>query len=125
MKIYNHLLIYKGTYYSVYFHADKPKESSVYEYYKKCDYQTRANFLYLVKRLSDHGRIYDTSKFRIEDRINKIYAFKPKKERFFCFFENDKIIIVTSAYQKTRQKLDKNEVKKACKIRDLYFKGGK
>lgn len=121
MKTYDNFLIYKGIYYSVYFHADKTSLSDVYEYYKKCDASTRANLLYLVKRLSEHGQIYDASKFRIENKKYKIYAFKAKKQRFFCFFKENKIIIITSAYRKSGQKVSEKELRKAIKIQESYL----
>ena len=60
--------------------------------------------------------------FYAENKANKIYCFKPKKERFFCFFFIGKKIIITSAYRKKRQKLDKRELKKAIDIRNQYLK---
>lgn len=79
-------MVYKGDYFKVYFHAEGKDVSETYEYFEKCDSVTQASLLFLVKRIADKGRIYDETKFRIEDKENKIYAFKPKKERFFCFF---------------------------------------
>ncbi len=71
-------LVYDGKHYSVYFHANSSTLSEVFEYYEKCDMPTRANLLYLVQRIVDHGQIYDTTKFRIENKKNKIYAFFKK-----------------------------------------------
>ena len=71
--------------------------------------------------MADIGHIYDETKFRIEDKQNKIYCFKPRKERFFCFFFAGKKIIITSAYMKKKQKLDRKELVKAIQIRDEYL----
>lgn len=121
MKFYHQFLVYKGAHYSIYFHAEEKSVSRVYEYYKKCDDGTRASLLFLSKRIADIGHIYDTTKFRIEDKKNKIYAFKPKRDRFFCFFFVNKEIIITSAYRKRRQKLDLKELKKSVAIRNRYY----
>lgn len=118
---YENFLVYSGEYYSVYFHAEMKDSSSVNDYFESCDYVTQASLLFLVKRMADIGHIYDETKFRIEDRQNKIYCFKPKKERFFCFFVTGKKIIITSAYTKKGQKLGRNELKKAIQIRNEYF----
>ena len=118
---YDDFLVYSGEHYSVYFHAEIKNSSSVNDYYKSCDSVTRASLLYLIKRMCDIGHIYDTTKFRIENKENKIYCFKPKAERFFCFFFAGKKIIITSAYTKKRQKLDYNELGKAIKIRKEYL----
>lgn len=114
-------LIYGGEYYSVYFHAERRNFSEVHDYFESCDNVTQASLLFLVKRIADTGRIWDETKFRIEDKANKIYCFKPKRERFFCFFVVGKKIIITSAYRKKRQNLDRRELKKAIEIRGKYL----
>ena len=121
VNIFENFLIYKGEYFAVYFHAEAPGFSSINEYFKSCQDITRASLLFLVKRIADTGRIFDERKFRCEDKENKIYCFKPREERFFCFFIKDKRIIITSGYTKKEQKLDKNELAKAIKIRNEYF----
>jgi hypothetical protein len=113
-------LLYSGEHHSVFFHAESNEFSSVYDYYKDCDDATRASLLKLVKRISETGRIYDETKFRIEDKQHKIYCFKPKNERFFCFFFIGKKIIITSAYPKRKQKLDHRELEKAIRIKEQY-----
>ena len=120
---YEDFLIYGGEHYSAYFHAEAKDSSEVYDYFECRDDTTQASLLFLIKRMGDTGRIYDTTKFRIEDWDNKIYCFKPKKERFFCFFFTGKRIIITSAYTKKKQKLDRSEIRKAIQIRDKYFNG--
>ena len=118
---YEDFLIYSGERYAVYFHAEIKDSSGVNDYFESCDDVTQASLLFLVKRMADIGCIYDETKFRIEDRQNKIYCFKPRKERFFCFFFTGKKIIIASAYTKKRQKLDRHELKKAIQIRNKYF----
>jgi hypothetical protein len=94
---------------------------SAYPDHRSCGDVIRASLLFLIKRIADAGHIYDETKFRIEDKKNKIYCFKPKEERFFCFFFTGKKIIITSAYTKKRQKLDRNALRKAIQIRHEYF----
>ncbi len=122
MKLYSEFLLYEGDSYSVYFHAEDKKMSEVYDYFENCDDVTQASLLYLVKRMGNEGKIYDKTKFNIEDKKNKIYAFKPRQERFFCFFFMKKTIVITSAYRKKKQKLNKNELKKAVEIRKKYIR---
>jgi len=117
---YEDFLIYSGERYSVYFHAETRNSSSVHEYFESCDDLTQTSLLFLVKRMADVGHIYDTTKFRIEDREKKIYCFKPRRERFFCFFFKGKRIIIASAYTKKKQKLDRGELRKAIRIRSEY-----
>jgi len=121
LNYYENFLVYKGKHYAVYFHAEAKDSSSVNEYYRSCDDVIRASLLFLVKTIADIGRIYDETKFRIEDKQNKIYCFKPKEERFFCFFFTGRKIVITSAYMKKKQKLNRRELKKAIQIRREYF----
>jgi hypothetical protein len=114
-------LIYSGVEFEVFFHAESEGSSRVYEYYRNCDEVTRASLLYLIQRLADLGKIYDETKFRIENRQHKIYCFKPRQERFFCFFFRDQQIIITSGYTKKRQKMDHRELKKAIVIKKQYL----
>ena len=118
---YEDFLVYSGEHYSVYFHAGAKGLSDVNDYFEACEEVAQASLLFLVKRMADIGHIYDDTKFRIEDRRNKIYCFKPKRERFFCFFFTGKKIVITSAHTKKKQKLDRGELNKAIQIRRQYF----
>ena len=117
---YENFFVYSGERYSVFFHAEDSDSSKVFDYYQECDDVTRASLLYLVKRIADIGHIYDETKFRIEDKQHKIYCFKPRKERFFCFFFTGQKIIITSGHTKKKQKLDRNELRKAVEIQGAY-----
>ena len=119
---HENFLVYKGEYFAVYFHAETEASSSVYDYFESCDEVTQASLLFLAKTIADTGRIYDETKFRIEDKQNKIYCFKPREERFFCFFLAGRKMNITSAYTKKKQKLDRAELKKAIQIRREYLK---
>jgi hypothetical protein len=114
-------LVYAGEFYSVFFHAESDRFSTVQDYYKNCDDVTRASLLKLVVRISDTGRIYDETKFRVEDKQHKIYCFKPRDDRFFCFFYTGKKIIISSGYPKKKQKLDRRELEKARRIKEQYL----
>ncbi len=118
---YENFLVFSGGRFSVYFHAETSGSSQVNDYYNDCDDVTRASLLFLVKRIAETGHIYDETKFRIEDKQHKIYCFKPRKERFFCFFFKGQKIIITSGYTKKKQKLDRNELGLAIQIREEYF----
>ena len=45
--------------------------------------------------------------------------------RIFCFFDEGKLVIVTSAFQKKTQKTPKKEIKKALKIKEEYYESKK
>lgn len=52
------------------------------------------------------------SVYRIEDAANKIFAFKPRDERYFNFMTDGRRIIITNAYRKHSQKMGKVDVEK-------------
>jgi phage-related protein len=41
--------------------------------------------------------------------------------RVFCFFDNDKLVILLNGFQKKTQKTPKNEIEKAIKIMVEYY----
>ena len=41
--------------------------------------------------------------------------------RIFCFFDEEKLIIIENGFQKKTQKTPKNEIEKAVKIKSEYF----
>jgi phage-related protein len=41
--------------------------------------------------------------------------------RIFCFFDDNKLIIITNGFQKKTQKTPKKEINKALKIMEEYF----
>ena len=42
--------------------------------------------------------------------------------RVFCFFDNDKLVILLNGFQKKTQKTPKNEIEKALKLMSDYYK---
>lgn len=69
--------------------------------------------------MGDAGKIQDEEKFRNED--DQIYAFKPKPDRFLCFFIKGSKIIVTNAFEKKAAKLPPREKEKALKYKQDYI----
>ncbi len=41
--------------------------------------------------------------------------------RVFCFFDNDKLVILLNGFQKKTQKTPKNEIEKALKLMTEYY----
>lgn len=64
------------------------------------------------------ARFSDQTKFNYED--DQIYAFKPKPDRFLCFFYQGKRIVITNAFRKKQDKLPANEKQRALKNRKDY-----
>ena len=110
---------YNGDAYTIEWYFDEKHYSDALEYYNQLTVQERIQLLKLFKRIGDSGEIHDKTKFRYEE--DKIYAFKPKPDRFLCFFYEGRKIIVTNGFRKKQQKLPIGEKENALKKRDSYI----
>ena len=120
-------VLYRGEKFQVEFYFTGKGEMPAKEYFDATDQRIQVKLLALVKYIANNGRLFDETKFRLVDRKEKIYEFKPKEERFFNFFWEGKRIIITSAYRKKGRKADQGEVTRAVHLkRDYEFrmKGG-
>lgn len=111
-------IAYRGEKFTIEWYFDEKEHSQSQEYYYSLDKDERIQLLKLLKRMGDAGVIHDKTKFRHEG--DKIYAFKPKPDRFLCFFFEDKKIILTNAFRKKQDKLPPTEKAKALKVMEQY-----
>jgi len=98
-----------------------------YQYYSALSDTDQDRFGYLVEYFCDrpYGVILPKSMYRMEDRSNQIYAFKPRHERFFNFITTESKVIVTNAYHKHSQemtKVDLEQLKISGRYREDYLK---
>lgn len=118
MKKKSHI-VYEGEAYTIEWYLDDVCKSQPKEYYDELSEDRKDKFFYLAKMLGDIGKIFNIQKFRHED--DKIYAFKPKPDRFLCFFFEGSKIIITNAFEKKTDKLSPREKEKALKARADYI----
>jgi phage-related protein len=111
-------IAYAGKKFTIEWYIDSRGKSSALEYFKSLSAQERMKVLHLFKRMGDAGEIKDTTKFNYEG--DHIYAFKPKPERFLCFFFVGNKIIVTNAFRKKQDKLPRNEKDRAERNKKDY-----
>ncbi len=112
-------IIFAGEAYTIeWYYADNGK-SQPFTFYESLDQKDKLQFLKLVKMMGDIGQIRNKEKFRNEG--DKIYAFKPKPNRFLCFFTEGQRIIVTNAFTKKANKLPPREKTKALNHRSDYL----
>src|SRR3990167_5820657 len=113
-------IAYQGEKYVIEWYFTEKGDCPAFDYYNALDKNRRVKTLCLLKRMGDIGKINDTTKFNNEG--DKIFAFKPKPDRFLCFFESQGKIIVTNGFCKKRQKLPKNEKERALAYKESYEK---
>lgn len=110
---------YSGDAFTIEWYFDNENQSDALEYYNSLNASERIQLLKLFKRMGDVGEIKDKTKFRYEG--DKIYAFKPQPDRFLCFFNEGKKIIVTNGFRKKQQKLPIKEKEHALDKRNTYI----
>lgn len=111
-------IAYEGNSFVIEWYFTSHGESPALAYYNTLEKEQRVKLLYLLKRMGDAGKISDTTKFNNEG--DQIYAFKPKPERFLCFFFKERKIILTHGFRKKQQKLPKNEKERALSLKEDY-----
>jgi hypothetical protein len=112
-------IAYAGEAFTIEWYFDVNNNSEALDYYQGLNDHERIQLLKLFKRIGDVGEIKDITKFRNEG--DKIFAFKPKPDRFLCFFNEGKKIIVTNGFRKKQAKLPINEKENAMKKREDYL----
>jgi hypothetical protein len=112
-------VVYSGDSFTIEWYFDNKNKSEALEYYNSLKTSERIQLLKLIKRMGDVGEIKDKTKFRSEG--DKIYAFKPQPDRFLCFFNEGKKIIITNGFRKKQPKLPSNEKERALINRESYI----
>lgn len=104
-------IVYAGTEYTIEWYYNERGKSSVKSYFDRLGRERKIEVLKLVMAMANMGKIFNITKFRHEGE--GIYAFKPKPDRFLCFFYSGRKIIITNAFEKKQDKLSPIEKKKA------------
>lgn len=108
------ILYYEGKSFTVEWYYTEDGKLPALDYYSQLMESEQGRLDYMVKYLADNpiGTRLPETMYRVEDRENKIYAFKPGAQRFFNFMTIGKKIILTNAYQKHSQKMTKQDLEK-------------
>jgi phage-related protein len=109
---------YEGEEFTVEWYIDETGRSRALEYFLDQPKDKRRKLLNLFRLIGDFGKIHDKTKFRSEE--DGVYAFKPKPDRYLCFFFKGKKIIVTNAFVKKAPKLPQAEKERALKAFQSY-----
>ena len=100
-------------FFQIEWYFDSRGYSQAFEYFQECNVSQKRKFLLLCQKLGDFGKIHDETKFRNEG--DKIFAFKPQPDRYLCFFQRGKKVIVTNGFRKRGRKMPRNEKELALK----------
>lgn len=111
-------IVYEGPEFTIEWYYNERGKSSVKTYFDQLDRERKLDAFELFKAIAEVGKILNITKFRHEGE--GIYAFKPKPDRFLCFFYSGKKIIITNAFEKKQDKLSPTEKKKALNFQKDY-----
>jgi phage-related protein len=112
-------IAHTGSKYEIEWYYDTSGRSQAQEYFDKLPSKQKRKLFYLFEVMGSEGIIQNEEKFRHEG--DQIYAFKPKPDRFLCFFYRGGKIIITNAFVKKSDKLPPREKEKALRYRKDYI----
>ncbi|HVA65375.1 MAG TPA: hypothetical protein VNK24_00435 [Elusimicrobiota bacterium] len=124
---YDDVLIHPGRYLTAEWFYTIESKMPAREYYAGLAEMDQDRFDDMIQYLCETkpGSLLPKTLYRIEDRPNKIYALKPRDERFFNFTTAGAKVIITNAYHKHSQqmtKADLEHLKVAVRYRHDYLK---
>ena len=91
-------LAYEGEQFTIEWFYDDKLESNAKEFYANLSQSQQGKLMQMFNVMGEKGQIRIKEKFRNEG--DKIFAFKPKPDRFLSFFTKGKKLIVTNAFTK-------------------------
>ena len=109
---------FEGDEYTVEWYYDEKGKSASLEYFEKLTNERKRKVLQLFRLMGNMGKIRNEQKFRFEG--DKIFAFKPKPDRFLCFFFTGSKVVVTNAFEKKTKKLPSAEKERALRFKRDY-----
>lgn len=104
-------VVYEGKEFTIEWYYNERGRSQAKMYFDELSRDRKLEAFELFMAMANAGKILNITKFRHEG--DGIYAFKPKPNRFLCFFYVGKKIIITNALEKKVDKLSPIEKKKA------------
>ncbi|MFV0340520.1 MAG: type II toxin-antitoxin system RelE/ParE family toxin [Parachlamydiaceae bacterium] len=116
--MHKEFVVFEGSEFSIEWYYNERGKSPAKAYFDDLDRQRKIEAFELFMTMAKMGKIFNITKFRHEG--DGIYAFKPKPDRFLCFFFSGKKIIITNAFEKKKDKLSLIDKKKALTYQQDY-----
>lgn len=85
------------------------------------DPKIKAKLMTYAKLIAEVGALYDENKYRMVERKQRIYEFKPMAYRFFNIFFIGGKLIITNGYMKKSRKTSRQELDYAIRIKNDYL----
>ncbi|MBT3210349.1 MAG: type II toxin-antitoxin system RelE/ParE family toxin [Bacteroidetes bacterium] len=101
------------------------REEYFVDFYKTLDIKVKSKFQYvfeLIKQVEKVPKKFLTSMTGYDGLFEIRVEYQSNIYRVFCCFDKGKLIVLFNGYQKKTQKTPKNEIEKAMKLKDEYFR---
>lgn len=123
---YDDVLIHPGRYLTAEWYYTREGRTPARDYYEALAEVDQDRFDDMIRYLCETrpGTLLPKTLYRIEDHANKIYALKPRDERFFNFTTEGAKVIITNAYHKHSQQMTKGDLealKSAIRFKNDYL----
>ena len=123
---YDDVLIHPGRYLTAEWYYTAEGKMPSQKYYEALGETDQDRFDDMIRYFCEAkpGTLLPKTLYRIEDHTNKIYALKPRDERFFNFTTAGAKVIITNAYHKHSQqmtKADLEHLKLAVRCKNDYL----
>lgn len=109
---YDDVLIHSGRHFTAEWYYAVDGCLPALDYYNTLTEMDQDRFDDMIRYLCETrpGTLLPKTMYRIEDHSHKIYALKPRDERFFNFMTTGAKIIITNAYHKHSQQMTKSDL---------------
>ena len=91
------------------------------DYIKSLQEQDKKKVLRLLEFAAENGPPINRQKFHKVQ--GDIYEFKSSQDRLLCFFQPNRVIVLTHGLRKKQDRLDKTEIERAERLREEFLGG--
>ena len=95
----------------------------VKEFIDRLETSDQRKVIALFDRLANHGILNNEEKFhKLKGKGISIWVFKSFQVRILCFFDQQRLVILTHGFKKKGNEMPKEEIEKALRFQKEYFK---
>ena len=94
--------------------------SYVKDFFSELPQDLKSRLARIIEHIADHGAPRNQQKFKHEE--DGIYAIKQGQARVYCFFDADRVILLTHGALKKQRKANPEDLARAKRLRDAYLK---
>jgi phage-related protein len=95
----------------------------VEEFIDELEIKDQRKVLSLLDRIANHGMLGNEEKFhKLKGKGVSLWELKSFQVRIFCFFDQQRLVILTHGFRKKGNETPREEIEKALRFQKEYFK---